>query len=329
MKYQPKRLYSGIFGLVMGALAVTAQAEQIGMETASSHSVVGILPQTMASYWSKAGVDVQLAMGQTLTKSLLKVARGTLDSAVVPPLAYTDLSQGKGPYAGLGKRASDSAGNVRTLFAFPGSVFQPIVWADSGIKTWHDAVGKRVYIGPPAGVANAQIEEILAAGGLKQNQYLPVKVPWGAATQGFQDGQYDVYIGAFGRNSQALAELSLTRKIRLLSLPEDKMEPPKGEGLISATLSHKSYPGLVNKKDIRAWQTVMLMTVNKKMSDDTAYRLTKTYMEHRKALVQNNALLTDILSTNPLAGVNVPLHPGAVRYYKEAGIKIPDELLPH
>ncbi|WP_173506851.1 hypothetical protein [Marinobacterium sp. xm-d-530] len=86
-----------VLATTLGLASVTAQAADISMEAATAQSVVGLMPQTMASYLADKDVNVQLAMGQTLTKSLLKVATGKLDSAVIPPGAFKALTVGKGP----------------------------------------------------------------------------------------------------------------------------------------------------------------------------------------------------------------------------------------
>jgi uncharacterized protein len=65
-----------VLATTLGLASVTAQAADISMEAATAQSVVGLMPQTMASYLADKDVNVQLAMGQTLTKSLLKVATG-------------------------------------------------------------------------------------------------------------------------------------------------------------------------------------------------------------------------------------------------------------
>ncbi|RBO83464.1 TAXI family TRAP transporter solute-binding subunit [Marinomonas aquiplantarum] len=319
-----------IVGLMCAGSLVSsaAIAEKIGMESATPNSVLGMLPQAMAPYWSEQGVDVQLSLNQTLTKSLLKLAKGSLDSAVIPPPAFTAMKKGVGPYAKMAEKAQQMSHNVRGLFTIPGSYYHAITRADSGIGSWPEAKGKRVFIGPPAGVANSQISRLAAAGGLPVGEYDPVKAPWGAAVQSFQDGQFDVFVGTFSLGSQSVAELSLTNPIRILGIPGEKMMPPEGLGMQPAEIPVNTYPGQVNELPVLTWQTIMMMAVNKDLSDDIAYTLTKEFIEHRGALADSNALFNDILTTDFFVGVNAPLHPGAVRYYQEAGIPIPKKLMP-
>jgi TRAP transporter TAXI family solute receptor len=281
----------------------------------------------MAPLWAKNGVDVELALGQTLTKSLLKIGQGTLDSAVIPLAAYADLAAGTGPYVQMGDKAAAVAGNVRSLFGFTASTYHPIVWADGPIKSWADIKGRRVFIGPPAGAANAQITGLIkAASGLEEGRdYTCVKAPWGVAGDGFRDGQFDVYVGTYALGSQALSELSLSRKIRLLSLP-NRDEPPFKLGLSVGTIPPGTYPGMVNTEPVTSWQTLMMLAVSKEMANDVAYQLTKAYFEGLPTLKAGNAAMKGLSADEAFSGLRTPLHPGAARYYREVGRSVPAAL---
>jgi TRAP transporter TAXI family solute receptor len=321
-----KALGKTILAASIGLSAISAQAVDISMEAATAQSVVGLMPQTMASYLSKADVNVQLAMGQTLTKSLLKIANGSLDSSVIPPGAYLMLKAGKGPYAKMGaEKGAEMATSVRALYGFPGSTYHAITWADNGINEWKDAAGKRVYIGPPAGAANAQITSLAAAGGLEKDTYEGIKAPWGAAAQAFQDGQFDVYVGSFPVGSQVVAELSLKRPIRILGIPAGT-QPKKGLGMEESLIPAGTYPDQANTSDSTSFLTLMFIGVNASMSDDLAYTMTKVYMETREQMGKDNRLLNHLSKYSPFTGVTAPLHPGAIKYFEENGFTVPADL---
>lgn len=328
MRFKSLKKMTLCVGLMV--LSSSVLADKISMESASTNSVVGLLPQAMAPHWSEAGIDVELALGQTLTKSLLKIGKGSLDSAVVPPPAYNALFKGKGPYKKIGAEAGAKlAENAVALFGFAGSVYHPVVWADSGIESWQDLKGKKVYIGPPAGAANSQIKALIkAASGFEEGKdYDGVKAPWNVSMQGFRDGQYDVAVIPQGVGSQALTELSLSRSIRLLSLDPD-MAPPVGLGMSKAAIPANTYAGQVNNDTAtNAWLTVMMVMVKKDISDELAYKLTKTYFDSLDKVRLGNDLLKGINADQRFSAVVAPLHSGAVRYYKEQGIDIPASLM--
>ena len=332
-----------LFKSILGAAAVAitasfANAQSLSLEGGGAASLTGIVPQTYAQFTAQDGIDLQVVLGQTLTRAALKLAAGKIDMAVVPPGAYRAMSVGKGPYAKNADQAKELAPNIRALFAFPAGTFHPVVWADSGIENWGDLSGKRVYIGPPAGAASAQIQSLieLGSGGLKAGEdYEGVRAPWGAAQQAFQDGQFDVYVGSIAVGSQALNELSLQRKIRVLGIP-DEVRASEGwaKFLLNAaqfesTIKAGTYVGQINgDKDQTSTASAMMMSVHADMDEDTAYALTKAYWENLNAMMNANALMKSINPEAPFAGMNAKLHSGALRYYGEVGINVPKSLMP-
>lgn len=325
------------FAAAAAFLGQMASAETLSLEGAGTASLTGLVPQALATYAAEEGVDLQVVLGQTLTKSALKVAAGQTDMAVAPPIALTAMKEGTGPYAQQGEQAAELHGNLRSLFGHPGGTFHVLAWADSGIEEWADLAGKRVYIGPPAGAANMQLRGLIEqASGLKDGEdYEGVRAPWAAGQQAFQDGQFDVFIPAVAVGQQSLNELSLQREIRILGLPEDVagsqgLEDYTNHAAVTVVdIPAGTYAGQVNSdEDLKTIATTMTMAVNKSMSDDSAYKVTKAYWENLGEMKEQNSLLRTIDESKPFLNLNVPLHPGALRYYEEKGIEVPDELRP-
>jgi len=323
--------------LAMTCLATSANAETVSIEGGGSASLTGIVPQTFAQFAPKEGVDLQVVLGQTLTKAALKVAAGKVDLAVVPPPAYAAMTKGVGPYEGQAEMAKKLSQDVRALFGFPGGTLHAITWADLGIESWDDIAGKRVYIGPPAGAASGQIQGLIeqATGGLKAGEgYEGIIAPWEAAQQSFQDGQYDVYVALAAVGQQALNELSLQREIRILGVSPDVLETEgwktyrTDQAVTDATIPAGTYSGQINgDQDLKTAATAMMVASHKSLPDETAYALTKAYWENLPAMKATNALLKSIDESQPFAGVNAPLHPGAIKYYAEKGIEVPEALI--
>ncbi|MCW1950691.1 MAG: TAXI family TRAP transporter solute-binding subunit [Octadecabacter sp.] len=324
---------------IVAASATFAQAQSLSLEGGGAASLTGIVPQTYAQFAAEQDITLQVVLGQTLTRSALKLAAGRIDMAVVPPNAYRAMTRGVGPYKDQAEQAIEMSQNVRALFAFPAGTFHAVTWADSGIEDWGDLAGKRVFIGPPAGAASNQIQTLirLASGGLTvdNGDYEGVKAPWGAAQQSFQDGQFDVYIGSIAVGSQALNELSLQRDIRILGVSDElRASEEWAEFLVQqaqfeSVVPAGSYSGQVNgDADLTTTASAMMMSVTADMDDDTAYTLTRAYWSNLDAMKNANALMRSIDASEPFAGMSATLHPGAVRYYQEEGIEIPADLMP-
>ena len=335
------RIYRGTLG-VLAAVALSisagsALAQSLKMETGNAAGLTTLIPQLMAKSLAPLDVELQINADQTLTRSALSLGTGRIDAAIVPPPAYNAMVHAAGPYKKAGEQATKAASNIRSLFPFAGGVFQPIVWADSGIESWEDMKGKRIYIGPPAGAANRQITGLIKLSSNLEvdTDYDPVRLGWGAGVQAFQDGQFDVFIGAFPIGAAAVQQLSLQRKIRLISVPEDILATDAWAdyldrmGETNATVAAGTYDGQVNNDtDIRAAAYAMVFAVNKAMDDDLAYKITKAYWDNVEDYKKTVAVLAQLPTDQPLAGNNIVLHPGAARYYTEMGIAIPSSLAP-
>jgi TRAP transporter TAXI family solute receptor len=320
---------------IVACSAVGASAQTYSIEGAGASSLTGIVPQSLAQFAAREGITLQVVLGQTLTRSALNVAAGRLDMAVIPPPAYAAMRAGAGPYAQQGEQAKELSKNVRSLFGFPGGTFHAIVWADSGIENWSDIAGKRVYVGPPAGAANAQIQGMveLASGFEAGSDYEPMRAPWEAGMQSFQDGQFDVFVTSVAVGQQSLNELSLLRPIRILGVSQEIVGSPEWDqytqdlAVLTAEIPAGTYSGQVNgEESLQTAQTAMMVGVGKDFPEEAAYKVTKAYWENLPAMKEGNALMRPIDETKPFDGLNAPLHPGAIRYYEEAGIDIPAEL---
>ena len=176
------RYVLGAFAAVTLSIGASgADAETLKVETGTSAGLTTLIPQLLAKSLSVQGVEFRINADQTLTRSALSLGIGRLDAAIVPPPAYNAMSRGVGPYKDSADQAKAAAADLRALFPFAGGVFHPIVWADSGIETWDDMKGKRIFIGPPAGAANQQITTLirLASGGFEPDKdYTPVRLGW-------------------------------------------------------------------------------------------------------------------------------------------------------
>ena len=81
--------------------------------------------------------------------------------------------------------------------------------------------------------------------------------------------------------------------------------------------------GVDNKQDVYTMGSVVGVCVNKKMDDATAYRLTRLFWEQAKNNIKTHPWLRHLSLTYAVRGGGRPLHPGAAKYYRERGIKIP------
>lgn len=157
------RMKSTIAAATIVALTATSGvAEVLKAEGGSAAGLSALVPQLLSKYAAE-NHEVRVNVDQTLTRAALKVATGAIDIASTPAGAYAKMTKGVGPYKKLKEQAIEASGEMRALFSFLGGHYHPMTYADSGIESWDDIKGKRVFVGPPAGSAASQSIEMIEA----------------------------------------------------------------------------------------------------------------------------------------------------------------------
>jgi len=210
---------------------------------------------------------------------------------------------------------------IRTLWTFPGVVMHWIVRQDSGIKTIRDLEGKR-FIAGGIGTATERLTKlVLKVYGLEGKVDLPavdlkegVDAVANRRAVGFSTGS--------PFPAPMVMELVATTPVRLLEIGDAEykklaeVDPTYSPTVIPAD----TYKGVTG--DTRTVASPVLMYTTDDMSDDLAYKLTKAFWDNRKIVADAHVTGKGL----DLAGIRygvAKVHPGAQRYYKEAGVEIP------
>ena len=321
-------------GLVAGALAVGTSAASAQGILKGDTGGVGSVNHTFMIVMStvlqkKAGINLQVNEGQTLTKSALKLGQDKIDLSITPPVMVPWMSKGTRFYKKNPKAAKKAFDNIRLIMAYGAGVRHYMVWADSGIKTWADLKGKRIFVGPPRGGASpVAIQSIkLNSGLVNKKDYKEIRMPWNAGIQAMADGKLDVFVRPAGVGAASMDQLGAKRKFRLLAVN------PEAPGMKKFMAVYMKIPAgtynnqINNDKDVLVDGFRHQLAVRKSMSDDMVYKITKTIFDNLPEMRKNAVTLRDISLDDPFTGGNIKLHPGAIRFYKEKGKKIPANLM--
>ncbi len=325
--------------LSLGAPGAYAQKKILRADTGSPGAVSHAVIVVLGKVWQKElGITIQINDSQTLTRSAMKLGRGQLEIMPFPTAIYQFLSKGSRMYKKkLHKQAIAASKNVRSIWGWKAVVFHPVTFDIANIKTFADLKGKRVFTGPPSGAAAVTSESLIRAlTGYEANKdYKAIRLPWGGGLQAMMDGKLDVFMRPDGLGSAMIEQLGLTRKFRLLNAADSSNKGAWGKwtkvlGRSPSIIPAGTYKGQVNNNiNIAVGAVTFQIGVNKQaISEDMAYRMTKLTWDKLGEIHQTAAMLRSIKKSSPFIGVNMPLHMGAVRYYREIGIKIPAKLLP-
>jgi TRAP transporter TAXI family solute receptor len=136
----------------------------------------------------------------------------------------------------------------------------------------------------------------------------------------FQNGEADLQVLAMPKGHPTISEIAVHTPIAFLSMENDIVDKFKINGYQAATLPKDSYKGQDTDFKTVGFSTMILTTSG--LNEDVAYNITKTIMENKEKLVNSHDALKDFDPTKAMepTSLNVPLHPGAEKYYKEKGM---------
>jgi TRAP transporter TAXI family solute receptor len=136
----------------------------------------------------------------------------------------------------------------------------------------------------------------------------------------FKDQNADGVFTFLAIPGAAVTEASVGRKLKLLDFSESSLKHLEQFGITKGKIPAGTYEKAANTKDVVTAVAGSVITVHKDMSDELAYRLTKAFNDnYEKARKVHSSMETYEIKDGP-TGCGLPLHPGAIKYYKEKGV---------
>ena len=215
--------------------------------------------------------------------------------------------------------------DLRAVFSIHRESVTLVAAVDAGIAKIEDLKGKRVNIGNPGSGQRQNAIDALSAAGIDYNTDLVAESVNAAEAPGLlQEGQIDAFFYTVGHPNGAIKEATAgARKVRFV--------PVTGPGIdklvagspyyAKATIPVGRYPEVQNDADVETFGVKATFVTSAKVADDVVYAFAKEVFdnfEQFKKFHPANAVLTKV---SMLEGQSAQIHPGAMKYYKEAGLK--------
>ena len=330
-----KKLLASACVVAAFALPSASSAQIYKGETAGVGDPVHAMFVAFTNQAGKGGVEIQVNAGQTLTKSMLKGGRQEIDFfSTVPALVGLMKNQAR-MYANV-EDSAEAAGQLRSILGFKAGAYHPVTLAGSGIETWEDLKGKTVFTGPPAGSASATSEALIKiiTGYEAGTDYTAVRLSWGEGYAALADNKIDMMVRPAEVGSAKVEQFGLSGEFRVLSIPEsvvgsDAMQSlfgRPGRGMLE--FDGDVYKGQLTSGKITALGFTQFVGTHAGVADDVVYNATKAFWENLDEVHATAFFLKAVTPETAFTSVNVPLHPGAAKYYDEAGIAVPEGLRP-
>jgi len=212
--------------------------------------------------------------------------------------------------------------DLRAVFTIHPESITLVAADDAGIKSINDLRGKRVNIGNPGSGQRQNSIDGLTNAGINYKKDLKAEGVKAAEAPGLlQDGRIDAFFYTVGHPSGAIKEATAgRRKVHIVSITKVDKLLKKYPYYAKAVVPIKLYPGATNTKDVQTFGVKATFVTSAKVPDRVVYAITKEVFDNFESFKKLHPAYQVLTKQNMLEGMSAPIHPGAMKYYKESGL---------
>ena len=205
---------------------------------------------------------------------------------------------------------------MRAVFPMYDTPFQFLVLQESGIRSVSEMSGKRIGVGPAGGTAAAYFPEFFRL------LNVPVSLAygeWAELAAQVHERKLDVLAGAAGVPFPSFIELEAKDKVRYVAFTANEIAALR---LAMPELTPSRVPAGTYPSLLRSYQTIGLFNfaiAHAQLPDDLVYHVVRAVFENQEEMMEANAAAAETIPANIERNSFLPLHPGAIRYYRQIG----------
>ena len=297
----PVQAADRFISIAAGPVGITAYTWAAGVADVLNNHVDGV---RASAEESKGYVD-----------NVRLIYRGEVEVAFSTSLVAYDAYRSSGMFEG------GEAGKILSWMSIAPVAQHVITLADGGIDGLADLQGKRIGMGQPGGTSMLDAEALTSALGLTPDaDFEPFRVRLGNMVDMLGDGQLDVVLWNGSFPLPPVMKLTSQRDIQLLPIPDEVFatvqdrHPPYFRYEIPAG----TYQGVDTPTPTYGLGNVMVISAE--LPEDLVYQMTKAVFENLDQLATVHPAFKRVSKESVLDGFGAPLHPGALKYYREVGV---------
>ena len=308
-------------GLLAAAAALTATTAVFAAPT-----YINVLTGGTSGVYYPIGVAISQLYGQ------IDDARPSVQATKASVENLNLLQAGRGELAfALGDSVADAWNGVedagfkaplKRLRAIAGTYnnyIQVVASAESGIKTLEDLKGKRISVGAPKSGTELNARAIFAAAGLSYDDMRRVEfLPYAESVELIKNRQLDATLQSSGLGMAAIRDLASTMPVTFVAIPEDVVQKINNPAYQPGVIPAGTYDG--QDEDVPTVGITNILVSHDKVDEEVAYQMTKLIFDNLDALGNAHAAAKAIKLESAAENLPIPLHPGAERFYREAGV---------
>jgi uncharacterized protein len=304
----------------LAAGAALAQQKTIAIGTGGTGGVYYPLGGAVANVLSKnlPGVQATAEVTGGSVDNLKLIGSGQSEIGFTMADAALDALQGQDKF---------KSGKVplKTLMVLYPNRMHVVTIEGTGIEKMADLKGKRVSTGSPGGATEVMAFRVIEAAGLDKDKDMKrERLGVAESVNAIKDRKIDAFFWVGGIPTAAVTDLAATPgvKIKLVDHGDlaEKMNAKYGKLYSAGTLKSGSYPN--QDKDNQLVDVWNILVTGDRMSDDDAYKIVKTLVEKKADLVAVHKEAASFSLENQVQERSpIPFHPGAMKFFKEQGVK--------
>lgn len=314
-------------GLVLGAGAIAPEAAaqtRVTLKSAkagTSYYVMMVQLGEMMKAQSGGKIQATVEESQGSVQNVKESARRPGNFLfTTPPSLLVSAREGKKPFEG-----ETGYDRVRALFVVPFVTIHFAVQQDSGITDVMQLEGKKFIAGGKGTFCEGRTRRIFELLGL-EGKVETVDVELSAASNAMRNDRVTGFATCSSHPTPQLVELATTNPLTVLSFTDAQREAILKADPMSGplTIAAGTYKG--QDKPVNTVGVPVGAFTTTDMDDETAYFITRNFWQQREALAKDNPWWAGV-SPEMVNQLGTRLHPGALKYYKEAGVTLDASLM--
>ncbi len=212
---------------------------------------------------------------------------------------------------------------LRSVFSIHPESVTLVVNDKSGIKSVNDLKGKRVNLGNRGSGQLQNSKDTLEAFGLTEDDVTAEYVKAVEAPGYLRDERIDAFFYTVGHPTASILDASAGRiEVRIIDIVGEGREKllKKHSYYLKSVIAKKLYPKIVNEKDIQTFGVKATLVTSVDVDESIVYAVTKEVFENLTEFKKLHPSYESLTKKNMLENLSAPIHKGALKYYKEAGI---------
>jgi uncharacterized protein len=296
-------------------LAGSAGAAEVRLMTGPQGGVWVPLGGQLKDMWEKAvpGLSVQSLPGAGIA-NVRGIEEGKAEIGFGNSISTVDALAGNAPF----NKPHANVCNVATLYP---QYFQVVVRTDSGITSVKDLKGKAVSTQPRGNTGEQIANHILKVNGISYSDVKMSFVSYTDSVAQMQDGHAHAFMLGTTVPSGSVMDLASARDIKLLDLSGHLDDMKKlNPGYTLVTVPKGTYPK--QDADVKVIGYATHIVASCKLPPETVYGMTKAMAQNVAAMATLNKAMVGLDAKAMAEDIGIPFHPGAAKFYAEAGITV-------